>query len=76
MKMIIINGQFTARRVTGQERFAFEIISELDKICQDGQYTLVIPKNAYNVPALKIFMLLNMVRLKARYGSRHSLLGI
>ena len=39
MKMIIINGQFTARRVPGQERFAFEIISELDKICQDGQYT-------------------------------------
>lgn len=29
--MITINGQFTARRVTGQERFAFEIISELDK---------------------------------------------
>ena len=39
--MITINGQFTARRVTGQERFAFEIISELDKICKKGQYTLV-----------------------------------
>ena len=31
---IIINGQFTARRVTGQERFALEIILELDKICK------------------------------------------
>lgn len=31
MLNIVINGQFAARRVTGQERFAFEIISELDK---------------------------------------------
>lgn len=50
--MITINGQFTARRVTGQERFAFEIISELDKICKKGQYSLVVPKNASNIPHL------------------------
>mgnify|MGYP004464990933 FL=1 len=50
---IIINGQFTARRVTGQERFAFEILTELDKICQEGQYVLVVPKNAFNIPLLK-----------------------
>ena len=56
MKMnnpIVINGQFAARRVTGQERFAFEIISELDKICNKGQYILVVPRNAFNVPPLK-----------------------
>lgn len=52
MKKIIINGQFTARRVTGQERFAFEIILELDKICKKGQYALVVPKNASNIPHL------------------------
>lgn len=49
---IIINGQFTARRVTGQERFALEIILELDKICKKGQYSLVVPKNASNIPYL------------------------
>lgn len=49
---IIINGQFTARRVTGQERFAHEIILELDKICKKGQYTLVVPKNASKIPHL------------------------
>lgn len=43
-KKIVINGQFTARRVTGQERFALEIILELDKICKKGQYSLVVPK--------------------------------
>lgn len=52
MKKIIINGQFTARRVTGQERFTFEIILELDKICKKGQYALVVPKNASNIPHL------------------------
>lgn len=52
MLNIVINGQFTARRVTGQERFAFEIISELDKICKKGQYSLVVPKNASNIPHL------------------------
>ena len=51
-KKIVINGQFAARRVTGQERFAFEIISELDKICKKGQYSLVVPKNASNIPHL------------------------
>ena len=49
---IIINGQFTARRVTGQERFAYEIISELDKICNKDQYVLVVPKNAFYIPQL------------------------
>lgn len=53
MKTIIINGQFTARRMTGQERFAYEIVSKLDKICKYGQYKLIVPKNAFNIPPLK-----------------------
>ncbi|WP_027453682.1 glycosyltransferase family 4 protein [Segatella baroniae] len=51
--MITINGQFTARRVTGQERFALEMIIELDKICEKGQYELVVPQNAFNIPTLQ-----------------------
>lgn len=51
--MITINGQFTARRLTGQERFAIEIISQLDKICNKSQYELVVPSNAKNIPHLK-----------------------
>lgn len=51
--MITINGQFTARRVTGQERFAYEILTELDKICEKGQYELVVPKNATNIPVMQ-----------------------
>ena len=51
--MITINGQFTARRMTGQERFAYETVSELDKICQKGDYELVVPKDAINIPDLQ-----------------------
>nr|WP_297073758.1 glycosyltransferase family 1 protein [Prevotella sp.] len=50
--MITINGQFTARRLTGQERFAVELVTEIDKICQKGDYELVVPKNAKFVPKL------------------------
>lgn len=50
---IAINGQFTARRMTGQERFAYEITQELDKVCDKGQFVLVVPRDAINVPELK-----------------------
>lgn len=53
---IIINGQFTARKMTGQERFAYEIISQLDSIlCTDNSvhYKLIVPRNAKNIPSLK-----------------------
>ena len=51
-RSIAINGQFTARRMTGQERFAYEIITELDKICKKGEYKLIVPQNAKNIPKL------------------------
>lgn len=44
--MIAINGRFTARRTTGQERFANEIVKELDKICKPNEFELVIPSYA------------------------------
>lgn len=50
---IVINGQFTARRTTGQERFAYEIVCEIDKICSVGDFELVVPTTARNVPLLK-----------------------
>ncbi len=49
---IVINGQFTARRMTGQERFAYEIVSELDKICNKDEFELVVPRNAVHIPNL------------------------
>lgn len=53
MKRIIINGQFTARRMTGQERFAYEIVCCLDQMVgTDCTVELVVPPNAFNIPPL------------------------
>ena len=32
------NGRFLTKKMTGQERYAFELISHLDKICEKGEY--------------------------------------
>jgi len=46
MNTIAINGRFMARRQTGQERFAIEVVKALDKICDVNQYELVVPIEA------------------------------
>ena len=53
-KTIAINGQFTTRRLTGMERFAYDLTLALDKIADDTtlDMRLVVPKNAVNIPEL------------------------
>lgn len=43
--MIIINGRFLTQGITGVQRFAHEIIRELDKIVKPGKYKILVPKN-------------------------------
>lgn len=45
-----INGRFVVRKQTGQERFATELISELDKIVEKNEFVLVVPEYAENIP--------------------------
>lgn len=46
MNRFIVNGRFTARLLTGQERVAIELILELDKIVKPNQVQLCIPEYA------------------------------
>ncbi len=39
-----INGRFLARKLTGQERFAIEILNEVDKIIDKNTFILIVPK--------------------------------
>ena len=48
--MILINGYFFCRRLTGIERYAQEITSRLDKICKPGEIAMIIPATASNIP--------------------------
>lgn len=43
--MIIINGRFLTQNITGVQRFAHEIIRELDNIVKPGEYKIIAPKN-------------------------------
>lgn len=51
---VIINGKFLSQRTTGVQRYAREIISELDKIIDpDFKIILAINKRAKNLPEFK-----------------------
>lgn len=41
-----INGRFVVRKLTGQERFASELLRELDIICDKDEFVLVVPEYA------------------------------
>lgn len=53
MKKIIINGRFLLHKVTGVERYASEIIRELDSMVQKGSVILAIPPETEYVPQYK-----------------------
>ena len=57
--MILINGYFLCRRLTGIERYAYEITKRLDLLIQSGEISIIIPANAENVP---LYTNINVIR--------------
>ncbi|MFP3089890.1 glycosyltransferase family 4 protein [Treponema sp. TIM-1] len=53
MSMILINGYFLCRRLTGIERYAYEITLRLDKIISSGEISIIIPSDFKNIPPYK-----------------------
>lgn len=43
--MWIINGRFLTQGITGVQRFAHEILKELDNVVNPGEYKILVPKN-------------------------------
>ena len=50
MYKFIINGKFLAQPITGVQRFAREILSEIDSMISESVFLLVIPANVVDVP--------------------------
>lgn len=50
MSSIIINGRFLVHRITGVERYAREIIGELDRIANPGEFELAVPPEVEERP--------------------------
>lgn len=53
MRTVLINGYFLCRRLTGVERYAFEITSRLDQMCRPDEIALIVPAGAFRVPRYK-----------------------
>jgi glycosyltransferase involved in cell wall biosynthesis len=53
MPAILINGYFLCRRLTGIERYAYEITKRLDTISSPGEISILIPGDFGNIPPYK-----------------------
>lgn len=58
------NGRFLTKKMTGQERFAYELISHLDKICERGEFCVVTSELAENLPQWENVEIIQTGRLK------------
>lgn len=61
---IIINGRFLIHRVTGVERYAREIILELDRICKRGEFILAVPPEVDNYPSYQNIEIVKVGKLQ------------
>jgi glycosyltransferase involved in cell wall biosynthesis len=64
--MILINGDFLCRKLTGIERYAYEITTRLDKLCKPGEIAIIIPNNTQNIPE---YINLKLIRHKKNIKS-------
>jgi len=51
--MVLINGYFLCRKLTGIERYAIEITRRLDSFSLPGEISIIIPGDCINIPAYK-----------------------
>ncbi|WP_461246050.1 glycosyltransferase family 4 protein [Treponema sp. R6D11] len=65
-KKVLINGDFLSRRLTGIERYAYEITRRLDNLCTKDEIAIVIPSHVENIPVYKN---LEVIRLEKKSNS-------
>lgn len=68
-----INGRFVVRKLTGQERFATELLRELDKICEKDEFVMVVPEYAEILPDYKNIKIVKYGKVKSHFWEQISL---
>lgn len=63
---VIINGRFLLHRVTGVERYAREILSELDKIIEPESIEMAVPPEVEDIPDYRNIKVVQVGRLHNR----------
>jgi glycosyltransferase involved in cell wall biosynthesis len=62
---ILINGDFLCRRLTGIERYAYEITQRLDALIKPGEIAIAVPSNVSNIPAYRNIEIIRLGKLKS-----------
>jgi glycosyltransferase involved in cell wall biosynthesis len=67
-----INGRFLTQRMTGVQRYAYEIVTAIDELLSQGRdhaitMRLVLPPGAWTTPSLS-----NIAICRSRFGSGHA----
>lgn len=60
---IVFNGRFLSQNITGVQRYARELINELDKIAKPHEFIIAIPPDARDIPAYKNIDIIKVGRL-------------
>ena len=72
---IIINGDFLCRRLTGIERYAYEICNRIDKLSTKGEVAIVIPSFVQDIPDYQNFEIIRLER-KSKSNIRWQMLTL
>ncbi len=63
---VIVNGRFLIHRITGVERYAREILLELDKIILPGEIEMAVPPEVEDIPSYQNIKVTKVGTLKNR----------
>lgn len=66
MKKVIINGRFLLHRITGVERYAREIVAELDNMIEPNEVVMAVPPEVNDFPEYKNIKVMKVGKLKNR----------
>lgn len=67
MYKYVIDGLFLTQRITGTQRYAYEIVNELDKLTDKGELCILVPESAEKLPEFENIEIV-------RYGSRSGIM--
>lgn len=70
---VIVNGRFLLHKVTGVERYAHEILTELDKLVCPGEVVLAVPPDVEDIPDYRNIKIERVGKLKNRLWEHVSL---
>ena len=68
----IVNGRFLSKNITGVQRFAREILVELDNIIEKNILEIAIPPGNYDLPIYKNIKIKRVGRLKGNFWEQIS----